>query len=232
MSPPLPAVVFFDAVGTLIHPDPPAPIVYAAVAARLGSRLDEATISVRFRAAFHRQEEADYAGNLRTDEAREIARWRAIVREVLDDVSDGEACFQELYAHFARPDAWRCEPETAEVLAALMARGHVLGIASNFDHRLRGLVESMPALRPVKHLVISSEVGWRKPAPEFFTAMCRVVDSPPVQILYVGDDPVNDYEGARTAKMRALLLAPHRRDAVSPEASITSLRELFSTNGK
>lgn len=217
---PLPPVVFFDAVGTLIHPEPPAPVVYAAVGRRYGSRLDEATITVRFRAAFRRQEEADYAGNLCTDETREFARWQAIVREVLDDVTDPDACFQVLYAHFAQPDAWRCEADTAEVLAALAERGHVLGIASNFDYRLRGLVENMPALRPVRYLVISSEIGWRKPAPEFFAAMCRLAGSPPEQILCLGDDPVNDYAGAQAAGMRAVLLDPHGRAAVPPEACI------------
>jgi putative hydrolase of the HAD superfamily len=224
---PLPAVVFFDAVGTLIHPEPPAPVVYAAVGRRLGSRLDQEAIADRFRTAFRHQEEADYAGNLRTDEAREIARWRAIVRDVLDDVSDTEACFQELYEHFARPAAWRCASETAEVLNTLAARGHVLGIASNFDHRLRGLVENMPEFRPVKHLVISSEIGWRKPAREFFAAICRATGSPPEQILYVGDDRVNDFDGAQAAGMRALILAPFGRTISREAAWAASLRELF-----
>jgi len=224
---PLPAVVFFDAVGTLIHPEPPAPAVYETVGRRFGSRLDEATIRARFRAAFRRQEEADYAGNLRTDEAREVARWRAIVREVLDDVADTEACFQELYAHFASADAWRCELQTAEVLAALAARGHVLGIASNFDHRLRGLVANMPALRPMRYLVISSEIGWRKPAREFYAAMCQRAGSSPEQILYVGDDPTNDYEGARAAGLQAVLFAPDGRISVPAEAHIESLGDLL-----
>lgn len=228
MSPPfpLPPVVFFDAVGTLIHPDPPAPAVYAAVGNRFGSRLDDATITPRFRAAFRRQEDADYAGNLRTDEVRELARWRAIVGEVLDDVTDAETCFQELYAHFARPDAWRFQAETAEVLATLASRGHVLGIASNFDRRLRGLVENMPALRSVKYLLISSEIGWRKPAAAFFAAMRRQAGSPPKQLLHVGDDRVNDYEGARAAGVPSLLLAPHGSIVVG-EAGIASLRELL-----
>ncbi len=41
--------LFFDAVGTLIHPDPSAPAVYAAVARRYGSALDMDTITDRFR---------------------------------------------------------------------------------------------------------------------------------------------------------------------------------------
>ena len=227
LSIPLPPVVFFDAVGTLIHPDPLAPAVYAAVGHRFGSRLDEITITARFRAAFRRQEEADYAGNLRTDETRELRRWRTIVGEVLDDVTDAETCFQELYAHFARPDAWRRQPETAEVFAALAVRGHLLGIASNFDHRLRGLVEHIPALQGIKHLLISSEIGWRKPAPEFFEAMCRNVDFPPEQILYVGDDPVNDYFGAKKVGLQAVLLDPHENSMFPVEACIKSLSDLF-----
>ncbi len=224
---PLPAVVFFDAVGTLIHPEPPAPVVYASVGRRFGSRLDEAAIRTRFRAAFRRQEEADYAGNLRTDERREFARWQAIVREVLDDVTDAEKCFQELYAHFARADAWRCESQTAEVLAGLAARGHVLGIASNFDHRLRGLVENMPALGPIRYLVISSEVGWRKPAHKFYAEIFGQVTAPPEQILYVGDDPVNDYEGARAAGLTSVLFAPNRCNSDSAEIWVNSLSDLL-----
>jgi putative hydrolase of the HAD superfamily len=223
----LPAVVFFDAVGTLLHPEPPPPVVYAAVGRRFGSRLDEAAVRLRFHAAFRRQEEADRVGNLRTDEAREVARWRAIVREVLDDVADIESCFHELYAHFARVDAWRCQPGTAEVLAALSARGHVLGIASNFDHRLRGLVENMPTFRPVRYLVISSAIGWRKPARDFFTAMCRQAAAPPEQVLYIGDDPVNDYEGVRAAGLQAVLLSPDKHVPVPEEARIKSLSDLL-----
>ena len=45
-------VIFFDAVGTLIHPDPPATDVYGAVGCRFGSRLDAAAIKERFRTAF------------------------------------------------------------------------------------------------------------------------------------------------------------------------------------
>ena len=223
----LPPFVFFDAVGTLLYPEPAAPAVYAMVGHRFGSQYDEATITVRFRAAFRRQEEGDHAAGLRTDEKREIARWRAIVREVLDDVADIETCFQELYAHFAGVEAWRCLPETGEVLAELAKRGHLLGIASNFDHRLRGLVENLPVLRPMQYLVISSEIGWRKPSPEFFAEMCRQVGSSPEQVLYVGDDPINDYEGARAARVRAVLLDPRRPIEVPSESCITSLSDLL-----
>ena len=223
----LPPVVFFDAVGTLLHPQPPAPVVYAAVGRRFGSRLDEAGIAQRFRAAFRRQEQADHSIGLRTSEEREWMRWRAIVAEVLDDVSDPEGCFAELHAQFARPDAWRCEPHTSHVLETLSVRGHRLGVASNFDARLRRVVEGLSDLRLVRQLVISSEIGWRKPAPSFFAEMCQRVDSPPGRIVYVGDDENNDYAGGRAFGLQVVLLDPTRRARVAPEDVITSLTELL-----
>ena len=44
--------VVFDAVGTVIHPDPPAAEVYVEVGRRFGSRLGMADIVGRFAAAF------------------------------------------------------------------------------------------------------------------------------------------------------------------------------------
>jgi putative hydrolase of the HAD superfamily len=200
--------VFFDAVGTLIVPDPPAGEVYAAVGRRHGSRLTVEEVCPRFRDAFRREEAFDLQHGLLTDEAREERRWRHIVAAVLDEVADGEACFRDLFEHFSRPEAWRCTPDAGPVLAEVSRRGYRLGLASNYDSRLRSVVAGLPELAPVQHLVISSEVGWRKPAPEFFAALVRQAGLAPEAILFVGDDPVNDHEGARAAGLRSLLLDP------------------------
>jgi putative hydrolase of the HAD superfamily len=226
--PPGTRAVFFDAVGTLIRPDPPAPAVYAEAARRFGSRLDLPAVAQRFRAAFRRQEEIDHAGGLRTDEAREVARWRAIVAEVLDDVSDPEGCFAFLYGHFARPAAWRCDAEAAVVLAALAGCGYRLGIASNFDERLRRVAEGLPGLAPVEYLVISSEVGWRKPAPAFFHQMCAQSGLASGEVLLVGDDLVNDYAGAHACGMHALLFDPEGTGQVPSEARLSRWAELLA----
>jgi putative hydrolase of the HAD superfamily len=203
--------VVFDAVGTLLHPDPPA-AAYAAVGRRHGSRLCVEEIGTRFAAAFRRQEDADRAAGWRTDEAREAARWRAVVAETLYDAADPAACFAELHAHFARPNAWRCDPDAAATLAALAARGLRVGLASNFDGRLHGVVAGLPELRPVQGLVVASAaVGWRKPAAEFFRAVQARVGLPPEEILFIGDDPATDYDGARAAGLRAVLYDPRGR---------------------
>ncbi|HVS35010.1 MAG TPA: HAD-IA family hydrolase [Gemmataceae bacterium] len=223
-----PRAVFFDAVGTLIHPDPPAPAVYAAVAQRFGSRLDEAAIAVRFREALRRQDMLDRRSGWRTDEARERDRWRAIVAEALADVSGPDACFEELYTHFARPDAWRVRPEAGPTLRGLADRGVPIGLASNFDSRLRQVAAGFPALAGVRPVVISSEVGWRKPAAQFFHAVRHAADKDANHILYIGDDRVHDYDGARSAGLLAVLFDPQEACPDKTVRRIGRLTDLLS----
>ena len=78
----------------------------------------------------------------------------------------------------------------------------------------------------MQHLVISSEVGFRKPAQEFFREVCRMVDLPAEAILFVGDDHGNDFKGARGAGLRALLLDPHEKALSLGEERIKNLDEL------
>jgi putative hydrolase of the HAD superfamily len=108
-----------------------------------------------------------------------------------------------LYAHFARPDAWECVPETADILAELKRRGYRLALASNFDWRLRPVVQGLPALAVLQDIIISSEIGWRKPAPRFFQALARQLQTAAQTILHVGDSRDNDYDGAVQAGLHA-----------------------------
>lgn len=200
--------VVFDAVGTVIEPAPGAAEIYAEVGGRHGSRLTLAEIRQRFRSAFKREEEYDRRHGQRTSEEREQQRWRTIVAAVLDDVRDPEACFRELFDRFAQPSAWRCLSGVGKTLQALAEGGYQLALASNYDRRLRSVAAGLAELRPLSKLIISSEVGWRKPAAGFFTAVCRTLELPPEQIIHVGDDRENDFDGARAAGLHAILLVP------------------------
>ncbi len=217
--------VYFDAVGTLIHPAIPAPRKYAELAAARGIALSESEVRTRFIEAFREQEEFDRDRNWETSEEREIERWRAIVTDTLGD----GGCFDELYQHYAQPVAWTVDPDAINVFEALSAMGMKLGMASNYDSRLDRVVEGHDTLRRLRpNIVISSQVGIRKPAGGFFEAVARSAGVSAEEILYLGDDRMNDFEGARSAGFRAVLLdAKNRHDDVSER--ISSLIELINS---
>ncbi|MFQ3592952.1 MAG: HAD-IA family hydrolase [Gemmataceae bacterium] len=205
LLPPSVRLVYFDAVGTLLRPDPSVAATYQRIGQRYGCNRPVEDLRRAFSHAFLAEESWDAVNGYRTDEQRERQRWRAIVSAVLPEATDPDACFAELWDHFARPEHWQLEPGTLQVLAHLAGLGLQLGLASNFDERLIGLVQAMPELRDYLDIVlVSSQVGWRKPAREFYASLCG--DFSPHEVLMVGDDRVNDYEGARAAGLHAVLL--------------------------
>jgi len=220
--------IAFDAVGTLITPVPSPGDIYHQTARHFGSQLDAVEIARRFKQAFRNSELADAAADaemrLVTSEARERERWRQIVAEVIDDISESAACFDQLFAHFARPDSWRCFDDVPELLVELESRGYMLAIASNFDRRLHDVCDGFPALRKIGLRIISSEVGFRKPGHRFFEALVAQAGCAPAEVFMVGDDATNDLEGARRAGLGAVLI--NRRGQPGTD-EIGSLSELL-----
>jgi putative hydrolase of the HAD superfamily len=217
--------VFFDVVGTLLVPDRPVSQTYVEVACRYGADADEGWVRMAFRAALARQDEIDRLAGWRTDEARERSRWQAIVREVLP-VGNAPGCFDELWAWYARPAAWSLNPEAAEIIGQLTDHGLFVGVASNFDSRLKSVLGGFRELGALRsRCVISSLVGWRKPAPEFFAELVRVAGRRPDEILHVGDDLQNDILGATAVGLQSVLFDPEGKSSATPR--IRQLRNLL-----
>jgi putative hydrolase of the HAD superfamily len=224
--------IVFDAVGTLIKPVPSVAEAYTAAAGRQGVVLDSEEVRSRFQVHFQSDLVHASEGVLSTDEATERRRWRMIVTGVLPEVAEPDQAFDELWDHFGRPDSWRCYPDVAPVLDALSAQGISVCVGSNFDSRLRGVMRGLPELRArAESLVISSEVGFRKPHPSFFQAACAHLGLPPAKVLCVGDDPETDVRGAIRAGLAGLLLdRGARRPGDLPHVpSLTALIERKSS---
>lgn len=222
--------VAFDVVGTLIYADPPVDEVYHRVGRRHGSRRSRTEILVGFKEAFRDLEhqlirESDSSAGLKTSEATERERWRQIVNRVLPDAADG-ACFDELFEHFARPESWSCFPDVAETIDRLQAARIPICLATNFDARLDSICPGLPPLDLIELRVVSSRVGLRKPDNGFFDAVARTLNTEARRILFVGDDPVNDFAGATAAGMQALQVV--RKPGIeSRDRQIRDLRILF-----
>jgi putative hydrolase of the HAD superfamily len=199
--------LILDAVGTLIEPEPSVARVYVEAALRQGQVVEVAEVKRRFGRYFRNDEVDEQKGPMVTDESIEYRRWRRIVANVLPDLPDPDRAFGELWDHFGRPEAWRCFPDVGPGLQLLAEAGFPVRIASNFDARLRGVAAGLPDLAgSVETLVISSEVGFRKPHPTFYLKACASLGLPPDRVLCVGDDPENDVLGPERAGLRGVLL--------------------------
>jgi putative hydrolase of the HAD superfamily len=183
--------IAFDAVGTLIFPDPPVHLAYFRVGQKYGSTLSPAEVRTRFQAAYAERVQGLWS-SAAADETGEREFWRSVVADVLPDVDDPEACFEELFAHFAEPASWQCFADVEETLGELAARGYRLAIASNFDARLHRICDGLPELSNITARIISSEVGAGKPQPAFFEAVVSTCECQPGELLMIGDDYEND----------------------------------------
>jgi putative hydrolase of the HAD superfamily len=202
-------VVVFDVVGTLVEPSPSVAVAYQQAALRHGLSVDASTIQQRFKAAWRRQETIDAAAvpAFATSRGREAERWQAIVDDVFEGAAPAAAIFADLWEHFGRVESWQPLAHGRDLVRLAIDAGVTVALASNFDERLLAIAERLEPLSWVPHVFASSEIGWRKPAPEFFRWIERRLGCGPATVLLVGDDPELDVAAARRAGWRSLGVA-------------------------
>jgi HAD superfamily hydrolase (TIGR01549 family) len=96
-----------------------------------------------------------------------------------------------------------------------------LGVCSNFSHAptARRILQESQLLPLFDAVVISEEVGVRKPRAEIFEATLARLGSSPAQTAHVGDALVADVEGATQAGLTAVWLTRRVRD---PEGELSN----------
>lgn len=204
--------VFFDAGGTLLRTAEPVGRTYARLAGHYGWEVAEGPLEQGFRAAWKKRVAAGAGadGTLGREGWKKILRASVEVGGVPDDFPFQDY-FEEVYAHFARPDAWRDFPETEEVLTRLQEKGFRTGILSNWDPRLRQVLAGFDWASRLDPVLISEEVGAEKPGTEIFRKAEQAGGLAAGECALVGDDPISDRGGAERAGWRwALVSRPER----------------------
>ncbi len=206
--------VLFDAGNTLIRVRGSVGAVYARVARRYGVTADPAVLDARFREAFRRRKDGFLAAVARPHSAdRERRWWRDLVQEVFWN-ADGweglqqrfEPFFSELYAVFAETDPWEVFPDVAPCLDALSARGVAAAVVSNWDSRLVPVLDGLGLAPRLRFVLTSAEFGAEKPDPAIFHAACQRLGAEPAEVVHVGDLVRDDWKGARSSGLGAVLL--------------------------
>ena len=91
-------------------------------------------------------------------------------------------------------------PETKPMLETLRKNGYKLGLITNGSSETqRAKLRNLDLENSFDQVVITGEFGEHKPSPAPFTAAARWLGAKPEELLYVGDNPLNDVEASRNA---------------------------------
>ncbi len=124
------------------------------------------------------------------------------------------------------PASFAVFADASAVLPTLKAAGYPLAVISNWQCGLRHFCAELGLGDAFEHVLASAELGSAKPDPAIFLEACRRLGVPPQRVLHVGDDEVEDFEGARAAGLQAILLRRNDNTEVESEPVIPSLERL------
>lgn len=201
--------IFFDAVGTLFRLTKTVGDHYAYVGREVGLDLDPQGLEPAFHAAWKQMPQSAAIDGPRENDDK--GWWRQLVDLVLDQVApslnefDRDNFFEIAYEHFAEAGVWELYPEVPGVLEQLQPRFQ-LAVISNFDGRLRFILQHLGISKFFSHVFISSELGADKPDPEIYRRALKLIDRKPTEVLHVGDDSQRDWEAASAAGLSVFRL--------------------------
>jgi putative hydrolase of the HAD superfamily len=212
--------IFFDAVGTLFHLNGTVGDHYALVGTEVGLTLNAHQLDEAFYVGWKKMPCRTAIAGPRQNDDKDW--WRQLVNLILDQVAplsefDRDNFFEIAYEHFAEAGVWELYIEVPGALEQLQPRFQ-LAVISNFDGRLRLVLQHLGISKFFTHLFISSEIGADKPDPEIYRRALKLIDLKPSEVLHVGDDPKRDWEGASAAGLSIFQL----------DRPKNSLRDLFT----
>jgi len=219
--------ITLDAGGTLVHPYPSVGAVYAEILSGHGIEVDAGGLEESFQQAF---EAADGDRKDEVNDRIELDFWRRVVRQTLDGHCSAdyfEAIFDELYREYGSARRWRLSEGAIPTIKELRTRGYRVAVLSNWDSRLRQVLNELELASLLDACFISCEIGFEKPDRRIFRHVEEALALSPSQILHVGDSPVHDADGARRAGWRYMILCEESVLPLGDEHLLSRLGDLL-----
>jgi putative hydrolase of the HAD superfamily len=216
--------VLFDALGTLVELEPPWPLLRAALRSRLGIDVPEqdAKQAMLAEMAYYKAHHHEGVDPPSLEDLRR--RCAAVLRDRLPGVATVPE--DDLVEPLLASLRFRPYPDAAPALGRLRLLGVRAAVVSNWDVSLRGVLAEVGLGGLADHIVVSAEVGARKPDPVILEAALRRLRCPAGKALMVGDSPETDVAGAQAAGVRPVLL-----DRAGTAADTPGVERIFTLEG-
>lgn len=223
-------LITFDVTDTLLkfkrHPG----IEYAATATALGYRnVDADKIAAQFASNF-RQMNNDYPNFGRFKISWE-KWWQMLIGNIFKSAGtslsedDIDRIADELIDKYETNECWELQDGALELVHKVKELDKMVGIVSNFDPRLKFVVESMKL--PKFNFVIGSyEAGAAKPDPQIFDLAIRLTNynAMPNEALHIGNTPTLDYIAAQESEWTSALITNGKKDWLEHKEKINENR--------
>lgn len=203
--------IFFDVGNTLLEVVPSVGSVYAEVARRFGVSVEPASLTPQFKVAFQQAPPLCFPGvsMSRLPDAERLW-WKAIVEQVLprDHFQSAKIFadfFNALYETFCDAKRWRVYDDVRTTLETCKSRGVAMGVISNFDTRLHGILAATDLAPYFSQVICSTQAGFAKPDPRIFE-LAFSPSLPRKSIAMVGDDVQRDIRPVLDLGARAFLV--------------------------
>jgi len=217
--------VFLDVGNTLVREQPSRFEIYAMCARKYGLEVSTERMNQLMRTA-HRELPREIRGAWRyTDRWFEAYIERIFGTELGLPPERLTALARELFARFSDPATFRLYPGALELCDRLRARGLVVGLVSNWSHRLPRLAADLGLSAHTDFVLCSALERAEKPDAEIFQRALARAGARASEALHAGDDVEKDLRGARAAGLRAVLV-DHARTRGDSTPRVHSLSEL------
>jgi putative hydrolase of the HAD superfamily len=221
--------VMFDLGGTLIDMQPTKDVVFHKVLAKRGHKVPLADVTDAVARA-ERKFDMDFADLDGVHEHRFWKKYDKFVLESLAFKGDVGGFVKDLSSEFEgivpKMKSWIAYDDDWPLLDKLKARGFRLGLISNATTLAREVSDHLGLSKYFETMVISDEVGFRKPDKRIFKLAASNVNLAPNRILYVGDKLEVDVVGAKKAGMNSILIDRMNIYSDVDCIRVRSLREL------
>ena len=202
-------LITFDAGGTLFDMRPSRDDVFVRILTERFEGLDRERMVAVLRKA-DRAFDQEFALQ---DGKNEDPFWLKYDRFVFGELglkTDFPVMHKELSSAFdeiiPRVECWVEYRETKRILEGLRRRDFRLGVISNATDLTRRVLDHLGLTKYFDFVIVSDEVGFRKPESEIFRIAGKRAKASLNRSLHVGDKYSVDVVGARKAGMNAILV--------------------------
>jgi putative hydrolase of the HAD superfamily len=201
--------IFFDLGGTLVDTTVPRERIWSDVLQSHGHEVDSAAITGALRAV-DRELDERFASIQGMDEGPFWLEYDKMALERLGLELRAEEVVQDLSTSMSRvvldDGNWKDFADVRPLLDGLGNLDIEVGLISNATELARRVLRRLELEKYFEPIIISSEVGHRKPSKEIFDIALHESGVAASRAIYIGDKPAVDIVGATNVGMNAVLI--------------------------